>query len=65
MNSRKVFMDGVIFNNPTFVQVIGMCPTLAVSNSAVNGFGMGLAATAVLIGSNVLNRTNVWKLSLD
>ena len=54
MNNRKVFMDGVIFNNPTFVQVIGMCPTLAVSNSAVNGFGMGLAATAVLIGSNVV-----------
>ncbi|MDI9476785.1 MAG: electron transport complex subunit RsxE [Natronincolaceae bacterium] len=54
MNIRRVFMDGVIFNNPTFVQVIGMCPTLAVSNSAVNGFGMGLAATAVLIGSNVV-----------
>jgi electron transport complex protein RnfE len=54
MNIRRVFMDGVIFNNPTFVQVIGMCPTLAVSNSAVNGFGMGLAAAAVLIGSNVV-----------
>ena len=54
MNNRRVFMDGIIFNNPTFVQVIGMCPTLAVSNSAVNGFGMGLAATAVLIGSNTV-----------
>ncbi len=54
MNNRRVFMDGIIFNNPTFVQVIGMCPTLAVSNSAVNGFGMGLAATAVLIGSNIV-----------
>jgi hypothetical protein len=45
MNIRRVFMDGVIFNNPTFVQVIGMCPTLAVSNSAVNGFLMIILAT--------------------
>ena len=54
MNNRKVFTDGLIFNNPIFVQVIGMCPTLAVSNTAINGFGMGLAATAVLIGSNIV-----------
>ena len=54
MNTRKVFTDGLIFNNPIFVQVIGMCPTLAVSNTAINGFGMGLAATAVLIGSNIV-----------
>lgn len=54
MNIRKVFTDGLIFNNPIFVQVIGMCPTLAVSNTAINGFGMGLAATAVLIGSNIV-----------
>lgn len=54
MNIRKVFTNGMIFNNPTFVQVIGMCPTLATTTSATNGFGMGLATTAVLIGSNAV-----------
>lgn len=54
MNIRKVFTEGLIFNNPTFVQVIGMCPTLATTSSAINGFGMGLATTAVLIGSNMV-----------
>ncbi|MBU5677694.1 electron transport complex subunit E [Alkaliphilus sp. MSJ-5] len=54
MNIKRVFTDGMIFNNPTFVQVIGMCPTLATTTSATNGFGMGLATTAVLIGSNVV-----------
>lgn len=51
---KRVFTDGVIFNNPAFVQVIGMCPTLAVTSSATNGFGMGLATTAVLICSNMV-----------
>lgn len=46
--------NGIIKNNPTFVQVIGMCPTLAVTTSAENGLGMGLAATVVLMGSNVV-----------
>lgn len=54
MSIKKVFNDGLIFNNPTFVQVIGMCPTLATTSSATNAFGMGLATTAVLIGSNVV-----------
>lgn len=45
--------SGLIENNPTFVQLIGMCPTLAVTTSLENGFMMGLAATAVLIASNV------------
>lgn len=54
MNVRKVFTDGLIFNNPILVQMVGLCPTLAVSNTAMNGFGMGLAATAVLIGSNIV-----------
>ncbi len=54
MKARKIFADGLIFNNPILVQMVGMCPTLAVSNTAMNGFGMGLAATAVLIGSNVV-----------
>jgi electron transport complex protein RnfE len=43
---------GLVEENPTFVQAIGMCPTLAVTTSAANGLGMGLAATAVLVGSN-------------
>jgi len=43
----------MIKENPTFVLVLGICPTLAVSSSAVNGFGMGVAATSVLVGSNM------------
>lgn len=49
----KTLTSGLIENNPTFVQLIGMCPTLAVTTSLQNGFMMGLAATAVLIASNV------------
>ncbi len=45
--------NGVIDNNPTLVQLLGMCPTLAVTTSVKNAVGMGLAATAVLICSNV------------
>lgn len=50
----KVFKDGFIDNNPTFVQFLGMCPTLAVTTSSINGLGMGLSATAVLIFSNLV-----------
>ena len=46
--------DGILKQNPTFVQFLGMCPTLAVTTSAINGVGMGLATTAVLICSNIL-----------
>ncbi len=46
------FFSGMINNNPTLVQLLGMCPTMAVSTSVENAIGMGLAATAVLIGSN-------------
>ncbi len=46
--------NGIITENPTFIQVLGMCPTLAVTTSAVNGIGMGLATTVVLMGSNVV-----------
>lgn len=46
--------NGIIKENPTFVQVLGMCPTLAVTSSAINGAGMGLSATVVLIGSNIV-----------
>lgn len=53
MNVIKTLKNGIISENPVFVQVLGMCPTLAVSTSAINGVGMGLATTAVLMGSNV------------
>jgi len=52
-NPIKLIKNGIIDENPTFMQVIGMCPTLAVTSSAINGLGMGLAATAVLICSNI------------
>ena len=52
-NPVKSIKNGIIDENPTFMQVIGMCPTLAVTSSAINGLGMGLAATAVLICSNI------------
>jgi electron transport complex protein RnfE len=48
----KIFMNGIINENPTFVLVLGTCPTLAVTTSVENGVGMGLAATFVLVGSN-------------
>ncbi|MBQ7916547.1 MAG: electron transport complex subunit E [Firmicutes bacterium] len=44
---------GIIEENPTFVQVLGMCPTLATTTSAINGLGMGLSVTAVLMCSNL------------
>lgn len=47
-------ISGIVTENPTFVQLLGMCPTLAVTTSVQNGIGMGLAATAVLICSNVV-----------
>ena len=54
MNLAKVFKNGLIDENPTFVQVIGMCPTLAVTTSAINGIGMGLSTAAVLICANLV-----------
>lgn len=53
-SNLKVFLNGIINENPTFVQLLGMCPTLAVTTSLKNGIGMGLSATAVLIASNAL-----------
>ena len=50
----KILTNGFVKNNPTFVQVLGMCPTLATTTSAVNALGMGLATTSVLILSNVV-----------
>lgn len=48
------FLKGIIRENPTFVLVLGLCPTLAVSVSVINGIGMGIAATFVLLGSNII-----------
>ena len=46
--------NGIVKENPTFVLMLGMCPTLAVTTSAINGVGMGLSTTAVLVMSNLL-----------
>jgi len=54
MNIVKNLKNGIIKENPIFVQLLGMCPTLAVTTSALNGLGMGLATTTVLIGSNIV-----------
>ncbi len=48
------FLKGIIRENPTFILVLGLCPTLAVSTSVMNGIGMGIAASFVLLGSNVI-----------
>ncbi len=50
----KIFLNGIIRENPIFVLVLGMCPTLATTSSAINGMSMGLATTFVLLGSNVV-----------
>lgn len=55
MNSRlKILFDGIIAENPTFVLMLGMCPTLGTTGSAVTGMSMGLATMGVLICSNVV-----------
>ncbi|MEG0807689.1 MAG: electron transport complex subunit E [Alistipes sp.] len=54
MNKLKLILSGVVKNNPTFVLVLGMCPTLGTTTSAENGMGMGLATMAVLILSNFM-----------
>lgn len=54
MGFFKTLKNGIFNENPTFRLVLGMCPTLALSLAVVNGIGMGIAATFVLIGSNVL-----------
>lgn len=51
-NFLRQLYEGLFTNNPVLVQLIGMCPTLATTTSLENGFGMGMAATAVLICSN-------------
>ena len=54
MNQLKVLWTGIIKENPTFVLLLGMCPTLGTTSSAMNGMSMGLATMAVLIFSNLI-----------
>lgn len=54
MNYFKILMNGIVKENPTFVLLLGMCPTLGTTSSAINGMGMGLATMFVLICSNVV-----------
>ncbi|MDD4632752.1 MAG: electron transport complex subunit E [Proteiniphilum sp.] len=53
-NNLKTLINGVIKENPTFVLLLGMCPTLATTSSAINGMSMGLATMFVLICSNMV-----------
>ena len=53
MSKWKMSTDGLVKNNPTFVLLLGMCPTLATTTSAVNGLSMGLATLFVLVLSNM------------
>ena len=53
-NALKTFLNGILKENPTFVLVLGMCPTLATTTSAINGMSMGLATMFVLVCSNVV-----------
>jgi len=52
--SLKDFKNGILAENPIFVQLLGMCPTLAVTTTAIDGAAMGLATTSVLFGSNLV-----------
>jgi electron transport complex protein RnfE len=54
MKGTNILKNGLFTENPTFVQLLGMCPTLAVTTSLKNGVGMGLSAAAVLVASNVI-----------
>ena len=54
MSNFKTFTSGIIKNNPVFVLMLGMCPTLGTTTSAINGLGMGTATMFVLIMSNMI-----------
>ncbi|MBQ1272977.1 MAG: hypothetical protein IIY12_05715, partial [Clostridia bacterium] len=53
LSFSKIFKDGLLDQNPIFVQLLGMCSTLAISTNVINGIGMGLSVTFVLILSNL------------
>ena len=68
MDKKNTFLgaliNGLLFENPTFVLMVGMCPTLAVTTAASNAIGMGLSTTVVLVCSNLfisLLRTRVYR----
>ncbi len=54
MSKLQLITKGIIKENPTFVLILGMCPTIGVTSSAINGCGMGVATMAVLIMSNIV-----------
>ena len=54
MNFKKQFNEGLLTKNPVFVQLLGMCSTLAITTSLFNGLGMGIAVTIITICSNIL-----------
>jgi len=54
VSNVKVLFNGIVKENPVFVLLLGMCPTLGTTSSAINGLGMGLATTFVLVASNVV-----------
>ena len=51
MSKWQLIVKGIVKENPTFVLILGMCPTIGVTSSAINGMGMGVATMAVLIMS--------------
>lgn len=51
---RNIIYNGLWVNNPAFVQLLGLCPLLAVSNTVINGLGLGLATTLTLVASNIM-----------
>lgn len=53
MSNTRILLNGIIKENPIFVLLLGMCPTLGTTSSAINGLGMGLATTFVLLCSNI------------
>ena len=54
MNLKKQFMDGLLYQNPVLVQVLGMCSTMAITTSFFNGLGMGVAVLIILTLSNII-----------
>ena len=54
MSKLQIITKGILKENPTFALILGMCPTIGVTSSAINGMGMGVATMAVLIMSNVV-----------
>ena len=54
MNKLKIIINGIIAENPVLILLLGMCPTLGTTSSAINGFSMGMATTFVLLCSNMV-----------